>query len=158
MPIGRYAVTILLGLALLVAVLLLVRPFIFTFAEARDDRNYPVIAAAEVDDGPRAVEIVLNDSHGLLGEVVRDERVGFTVIVAPVPGGEGFTAVGAWSPVNDCPVVIAADRLRDCADVAWTWAGVPLDAADPPLQAFPTDERNGAVVVDFTAPGEPGAI
>jgi hypothetical protein len=151
-PVWRYAVTALLGLAVVVAVVLLVRPFIFTFSEARDDRNYPVIAAGEVDVAPRAVEIVLNDSHGLLGEVVRGERVGLTVIVAPVPGGEDYTAVSAWSPINDCAVEVSGDRLVDCRDVAWTWAGVPLAATDPPLQRFPTEERNGAVVVDFTQP------
>jgi hypothetical protein len=151
-PIGRYAVAALLGLAALVVVVLLVRPFIFSFADARDDRAYPVISAAEADAGPQAREIVLNDPHGLLGEVVRDERAGLAVIVAPVPGGEDYTVVSAWSPVNGCAVEIAGDRLTDCRGEAWTWAGVPLETGMPSLQSFPTEERNGAVIVDFTAP------
>jgi hypothetical protein len=151
-PLARYAVVIALAIGGLLLVTLLVRPFIFTFSEARDDSRYPLLATAEADAGARLLEIVLNESHGLLGETVRDEAVGLRVVVAPRPGGNGHTVVSAWSPANDCGVTLAADRLVDCDGAAWTFDGVPLDPADPPLQRFPAAERNGAVVVDFTQP------
>ncbi|MGH2455084.1 MAG: hypothetical protein ACRDHD_02315 [Candidatus Limnocylindria bacterium] len=151
-PVLRYALTAALAVVALVAVMLLVRPFIFSFAAPRDDANYPVVAALEADAAPRRVEILLNDPHGLLGEVERDDRAGLTVVVARQPGVDGYSAVSAWSPTHDCPVTIAGDRLADCDGDAWTFAGVPIDPGDPPLQRFPTAERNGAVIVDFTAP------
>jgi hypothetical protein len=145
----------LLAVAGLLVVTLLVRPFIFSFADPRDDANYPLIAAAEADAGAREIEIVLSDAHGLAGERVRDDRVGLTVVVAPGPV-EGYTVVAAWSPSNECALTLTADRLVDCAQDAWTFAGIPLDAAVPALQAFPVTERNGAVIVDFTRPMEAG--
>lgn len=154
-PVVRYALVALVGLAVLLVITLLVRPFIFTFSSARDDANYPVAAASEIDNGPQLVEIVLNDSHGLLGEVRRDDLVGLTVVAAPIPGREGYTVVNAWSPANDCAISLGADRLVDCAGAAWTYAGFPIDSADPPLQSFRTEVRQGAIVVDFTAPTIP---
>lgn len=154
-PVARYAVVALAGLALLLLITLLVRPFIFTFSSARDDANYTVAAASEVDSGPKLVEIVLNDSHDLLGEMRRDDLVGISVIAAPIPGRDGYTVVNAWSPANDCAIRIAADRLVDCDGATWTYAGFPIDAADPPLEAFPTDVRQGAIVADFSAPTIP---
>jgi hypothetical protein len=151
-PLARYGLVIALAIGGLLLVTLLVRPFIFTFSEARDDTRYPLIATAEADAGPRLLEIVLNEPHGLLGERVRDEAAGLRVVVAPRSAGDGYTVVSAWSPVNDCGVTLAADRLVDCDGAAWTFDGVPLDPADPPLQRFPATERNGAVVVDFTRP------
>jgi hypothetical protein len=151
-PVARYAFTALLAVAALVGIMLLVRPFIFSLAPPRDDAAYPVVAASSADAGPRLVEIVLNDAHGLLGEVVRDDRVGLTVVVAPRPAGDGYTVASAWSPTNGCALTIGPDRLLDCQGEAWTYGGFPLDAAGPLLQTFPTAERNGAVVVDFTSP------
>jgi hypothetical protein len=154
-PIARYALVAGAGLAALLVVMLLVRPFIFSFASARDDANYPLVAASEVDNGAQRIEIVLNESHGLAGEVVDGNRVGLTVVAAPLPGRDGYSVVDAWSPVNHCAVTLGADRLVDCAGTTWTYAGFPIDPADPPLESFPTDVRQGAIVVDFTAPEAP---
>ena len=156
-PVGRYAVVILAGIAALLVVTLLVRPFIFSFSSARDDANYPLVAASEIDNGPQSIEIVLSDSHDLLGEQAADGRVGLTVIAAPLPGRDGYSVVNAWSPANDCPVTLGADRLVDCAGTTWTYAGFPIDPADPPLQTFANDMRQGAIVVDFTAPTTPSS-
>jgi hypothetical protein len=154
-PVRRYLIAAAVGIAALLAVTLLVRPFVFSLAGPRDDQNYPIISVSEADRGPRSVEIVLNDPHDLPGEVVRDERVGYTIVVAPLPGRDGYSVVGAWSPTNRCPIEISQDRLRDCAGDAWTYEGFPIDAGDPPLTTFPVTVRNGAVVVDFTAPMDP---
>ena len=112
---------------------------------------------ADADKGPRLIEIRLNDSHGLPGEVVRSDEVGYTVAMAPLPGRDGYSVVGAWSPTNHCALQISGDRLRDCRGSAWTFEGFPLDNADPPFTAFPVTVRNGAVLADFTAPTSPGA-
>jgi hypothetical protein len=156
-PVRRYAVVALLGIAALLVVTLLVRPFIFSLAGPRDDRNYPLLSASDADRGPRSLEIVLNDPHDLPGEVVRDDRVGYTVAVAPLPGRDGYSVVGAWSATNECALEIAQDRLRDCQGDAWTFEGFPIDAGDPPLTAFPVTVRSGVVLVDFTAPVDPSA-
>jgi hypothetical protein len=156
-PVRRYVVVAVLGIAALLVVTLLVRPIIFSLAGPRDDRNYPLISASDADLGPRSIEIVLNDPHDLPGEVVRDARVGYTVVVAPLPGRDGYSVVGAWSPIQECALEIVKDRLRDCQGDAWTFEGFPIDAADPPLTAFPVTVRNGAVIVDFTAPRDPTA-
>jgi hypothetical protein len=97
------------------------------------------------------VEIVLNESHDLPGEVHRDDRVGLTVVVSAV-GTEAFAVVNAWSPTNDCSLSLGADRLTDCTGDTWTFDGVPIDPADPALMAFPTTVSNGAVIADFTHP------
>jgi hypothetical protein len=156
-PVRRYVVVSLLGVATLLVITLLVRPFIFSLAGPRDDRNYPLISASDADRGPRSLEIVLNDPHDLPGEVARDQQVGYTVVVAPLPGRDGYSVVGAWSPTNQCELEIAQDRLRDCGGDAWTFEGFPIDAADPPLTAFPVTVRNGVVLVDFAVPTDPPA-
>lgn len=150
-PVRRYVVAGLLAAAAVGGVLLLVRPFLFTFARPLDDTNYTVAAAAQAKNGPMLVEIVLNESHGLPGEVHRDERVGLTVVVSSI-GTDIFAVVDAWSPTNGCAVKLGADRLVDCGGDTWTFDGVPIDPARPPLQAFPTTVRSGAVVADFTRP------
>ena len=155
-PLRRYVVAGLLAAAAVSGVLLLVRPFIFSFAEPLDDSNYTVASAAQAKDGPLLVEIVLNETHRLPGEVHRDERVGLTVVVSSV-GTEAFTVVNAWSPTNDCAVTLGADRVTDCAGDTWTFDGVPIDPADPALTAFPTTVSNGAVIADFTHPIGPSA-
>jgi hypothetical protein len=156
-PVRRYVVAAALGIAALLLVTLLVRPIIFSLAGPRDDRNYPVLSASDADRGPTLVELVLNDPHDLPGEVVRDDRVGYSVVVAPLPGRDGYSVVGAWSPANGCAVEIFQDRLRDCRGGTWTFEGFPIDAGDPSLTAFPVTVRNGAVLVDFTAPMDPTA-
>jgi hypothetical protein len=150
-------VVAVLGIAALLVVTLLVRPFIFTLAGPRDDRNYPLLSASDADKGPRSLEIVLNDPHDLPGEVVRDGRVGYTVVVAPLPGRDGYSVVGAWSPTNQCTLEVAQDRLRDCQGDAWTFEGFPIEADAPPLTAFAVTVRGGVVLVDFTAPIDPGS-
>lgn len=155
-PIRRYVVAGLLAAAAVSGLLLLVRPFLFTFAEPIDDTNYTVTSAGEARNGPMLVEIVLNESHQLPGELHGGDRVGLKVIVSSV-SSDAFLVVDAWSPTNDCALTLGADRVRDCAGDAWTFDGVPLDPADPPLLAFPTRVNNGAVVADFTRPVSPSA-
>ncbi len=155
-PITRYALVALLGLGIVVAIVLLVRPFIFSFADARDDANYALVAASEVDRGPMVLQILLEESHALTGESPEEgDRVLLHVAVAQLPGREGYSVVNAWSPVNDCALELGADRLVDCRDAAWTYKGFPIEPANPTLQAFPSEVRQGAIVVDFTRPGEP---
>jgi hypothetical protein len=150
-PVRRYVVAGLLAAAAVGGLLLLVRPFIFTFAPPLNDTNYTVAAAAQAKNGPMLVEIVLNESHGLPGEVHSGQRVGLTVVVSSV-GTDAFAVVDAWSPTHGCAVTLGADRLVDCAGDTWTWDGVPINPADPPLMSFATTVNNGAVVVDFTRP------
>jgi hypothetical protein len=150
-PLRRYLVAGLLAAAAVSGILLLVRPFIFSFAAPLDDTNYTIAGVLEARARPMLVEIVLNEAHGLPGEVHRDDRVGLTLVVSPL-GNDAFAVVDAWSPTNDCAVTIGADRLVDCAGDAWTYDGVPIDPADPGLTGFPTTVRNGAVVVDLTRP------
>ena len=150
-PLRRYVVVGLLAAAALGGILLLVRLFLFSLAAPLDDTNYTVAGVLQARTEPMVVEIVLNEPHGLPGEVHRDKRVGLTVIVSPI-GTDAFAVVDAWSPTSDCAVTLGADRLVDCAGDAWTYDGVPIDPADPALTGFPTTVRNGAVVVDFTRP------
>ena len=148
-PLRRYLVAGLLGAAAVGGLLLVTRPILFSFAPPLDDSNHAVAAAAAVKTRPVVVELVLNESHGIAGEVHRGGRVGLTVVVSAV-GPEAFAVVDAWSPTHACAITLAGDRLLDCAGDAWTFDGIPLDPADPPLQAFPVSVRNGAVVADFT--------
>ena len=149
-PVRRYVVAGLLTAAAVAGLLLLVRPFIFSFASPLSDANYTVASAAAIKNGPKLVEIVLSESHGWPGEVDReDELISLTVVVSAV-GQEAFAVVDAWSPTNDCALTLGADRLTDCDGDTWTFDGVPIDPADPPLLAFPTTVNSGAVVADFT--------
>src|SRR5206468_8585941 len=101
------------GTLLLAGFLLIVRPLIFSFASPRDDTHYAVIAASEADQrGPQVIELPLNDSHDLPGEVHVHERVTLSVVVSPLPGG-GYAAVDAWSPTHDCRIGLGSDRLVD---------------------------------------------
>jgi hypothetical protein len=152
MPIARYAVAALLGVAVLVGLMLLVRPLIFSLAPPLDDANYRLVATVQADQGVQLIELVLSEPHGLLGEVVDGERARLTVVISPVIGTGRYTVVNAWSPTNDCGIGLGPDRLVDCVGDAWTYEGIPIDPADPPLQRFPTVVRNGAAVVDFANP------
>jgi hypothetical protein len=157
LPVRRSIVAGVLAAAAIGGLLLLVRPFIFSFAPPLGDENYTVASAAAIRNAPALVEIVLNESHGLPGEVHQDNRVGLTVVVSAV-GQDAYAVVDAWSPTNDCAVTLAADRLLDCKGDAWTFDGIPLDPADPGLLAFPTRVNNGAVVADFTrSPATPAS-
>jgi hypothetical protein len=155
-PLRRYIVAGLLTAAAVGGLLLLVRPFIFSFAGPLNDANYTVASAASIKNGPELVEIVLNEAHRWPGEVHRHERVGLTVVVSAV-GTDAFAVVDAWSPTNDCAITLGADRLVDCAGDTWTFDGVPIDPADPALLAFPTTVNSGAVVADFTRSLPPSA-
>ena len=157
-PVTRYVLVALLGLGAVLAIVLLVRPFIFTFAGARDDASYSLVSASVADRGPMLQDVLLEESHGLDGESRQDERVLIHVAVAPLPARGGYAVVNAWSPVNDCPLELGADRLLDCAGAAWTYEGFPFEVDHPSLQAFPSEVRQGAIVVDFTRPGEPRPI
>jgi hypothetical protein len=151
-PLARYALVALLGLAVVMVVILLVRPFIFSFAGERDDANYALAAASEVDRGPMLTDVLLEESRGLAGEEPRDGRVRVRVAAAPLPPGrEGYSVVNAWSPTNACPLTLGSDRLVDCEGDAWTYEGFPIDPGDPKLQAFSSEVRQGAIVVDFSS-------
>jgi hypothetical protein len=154
-PVRRYVILAGLAVIALLVITLLVRPLIFSLAGPRDDANYPLLSVGEADKGPQLVEIRLNDPHNLPGEVVRGDEVGYTVVIAPLAGQDGYSVVGAWSPLNDCALTIAGDRLRDCAGATWTFKGFPFGPADPALTTFPVTVRNGAVLADFTKPMTP---
>jgi hypothetical protein len=149
-PVRRYVVAGVLAAVGVGALLLLVRPFIFSFAGPLTDANYTVASTAKIEAGPERVEIVLSERHGWPGEVKReDELFGLTIVVSTA-GPTAFAVVDAWSPTHDCAVTLGSDRLTDCAGDTWTFSGIPIDPADPPLLAFPTTVNSGAVVTDFT--------
>ena len=156
-PVQRYVVLALLAIAVLLSITLLVRPFILSFAGERDDANFPVTSVSMADQGPQLLEIRLNATQGLPGEVVRDGRVGYSVVVAPLPGRSGYSVVGAWSPTAACSLSIAGDRLRDCQGDTWTFEGFPFEVGNPSLTSFPVAIRHGAVLADFTSPMDPAA-
>lgn len=155
-PIRRAAIGCLLIAMAGLAVALIVRPAIFTFSTPRDDSAVIVATAAEVQGGPMRYDVILTRSYGWDGERDADDgRVQLSVIVAPSRFG-GVGAVAAASPVaEDCPIEIGADRLTDCGGRSWTFEGLPLDSADPPLDRFPVDVASGSVTVDFTRLEEP---
>ncbi len=95
------------------------------------------------------MEVLLNQRHGLPGEVPDRDHARLLVVVAPDPG-TGFSVVDAWSPVNDCAVILGTDRLVDCAGAAWTYAGIAIDPANPNLVRFPAHDAGATVVADFT--------
>lgn len=150
-PVRRYAVGCLLIAVLVLGVILLVRPAIFTLAPPRDDATVVVATAAEAAGGPMRRDVILGRSYGHDGELdAGDGRVQLGLIIGPGAAG-GVAVINAASPVaDDCPVEIGADRLTDCDGRSWTFDGVPLDSADPPLQRFPATVDDGAVVADLT--------
>ena len=150
-PVRRAAVGCLLLAVGALALALLVRPAIFSVAPPRDDSAVTVGTSTEIASGPRLVQVVLARSHGWDGErPAGDGRVQLPLVVAPSQFG-GFSAVAAASPVEpDCSLEIGADRLVDCEDRAWTFEGIPIDPADPPLDRFPVSVEDGSVRVDLT--------
>ena len=152
-PFRRAAVGCLLVVLTLAAIALVVRLAILGVAAPRDDTVVTVATAAEVAGGPIRRDLILSRSRGWSGE--RDAgngRVQVAVIVSPTTVG-GIVAVNAASPGrSDCPVEIAADRLRDCDGRTWTFEGIPIDAADPPLELIEVDVTAGSVVLDMSAP------
>jgi hypothetical protein len=152
-PIRRAAVGCLLIAVAVAAVALVVRPAIFSVAPPRDDSVVTVATASEVAAGPIRRDLILSRSHGWSGERdAGDGRVQVAVIVSPATAG-GVAAVNAASPLReDCPVEVAADRLTDCDGHAWTFDGVPIDSADPPLERIGVEVVSGTVVLDMTGP------
>jgi hypothetical protein len=101
-------------------------------------------------------ELLLSRSYDLDGETDAGDGRVQVGIVATANAAAGVTVVNAASPGrDDCPVEIAGDRLADCEDRTWTYEGLPIDSADPPLQRFPAEVQDGAIVVDFTRLAEP---
>ena len=155
-PVRRAAVGCVVLAVVGLALAGLVRPAIYLFAPPRDDGRVIVATLTEVDDGPIEVDQLLSDSYGLLGERdAGDGRVQIELIVTS-PSFGSATVLNAASPAEpDCAVSIDADRLTDCAGRAWTFAGLPLDSEDPPLQRFPATIEEGRVVADLTEPQAP---
>jgi len=154
--VARYLVAAVVAFLLLLGLLLLVRPLIYSVAPPRDDSVYAVVTAASVPTTePLVRELLLNSPHGLLGERRSGEHAVITVVVSRGLNGL-FSVVNAWSPVNDCALTARPDRLVDCRGRAWTLAGDPFTTGDPPLQSFPVTNQNGALVVDFTHPVDVG--
>ena len=145
-----------LGLAVgLLVIALLVRPTIFLFAPPRDDAALTVATLTEVTAGPTRRDIILSRSYGWSGERdAGDGRVQVAVIIAPTTGGS-ISAVNAATPGrDDCAVEIRADRLTNCEGRAWTFDGVPIDPADPPLEAVGVQVISGSVELDLTGPAD----
>jgi hypothetical protein len=150
-PIRRAAVGCLLIALAGVAVALLVRPAIFSFAPARDDSAVVVATAAEVAGGPVVRDVLLTRSYGWPGERdAGDGRVQLSLIVAPAPFA-AIAAMPATSPVaDDCAIVIGQGLLTDCEGNAWSFDGTPLEAGLAPLDRFPVEVAGGSVAVDLT--------
>ena len=152
-PVRRAAVGCLLIALLGLGAAALVRPAIYLLAPPRDDARVIVGTLTELGSGPIARDQVLGRSYEHHGEVpAGDGRVQIRLIIAPAGFGAA-SVVNAASPLDDdCPVEIDADRLRDCAGRTWTYQGLPIDSADPPLQRFAVEIENGAIVADLTEP------
>jgi hypothetical protein len=155
-PFRRAAIGCLIIALLGLGLAALVRPLIFSVAPPRDDSVVIVGTLSDVSAGPVRRDLVLSRSYGLDGETdAGDGRVQIAVI-ATANAAAGVTVVNAASPGRaDCPIEVAGDRLADCDGRTWTFEGLPIDAADPPLQRFPSAVTDGAIVVDFTRLAEP---
>ena len=154
---ARYLVAAAVAFLLLLGLLLVVRPLIYSVAPPRDDSVYAVVTAASVPaTEPLVKELLLNSPHGLLGERRSGEHAVITVVVSRGLNGL-FSVVNAWSPINDCALAARPDRVVDCRGHAWTLAGDPFTNGDPPLQSFPVTNQSGALIVDFTHPVDAGA-
>ena len=158
-PIRRAAIGCLLIALAGLALALVVRPAIFTFAPPRDDTAVVVATATELAGGPVVRDVVLTRAYGWPGEREADEgRVQLRVVVAPIRFG-GVAAMAAASPDDvDCAVDVADARVSDCEGSSWTLEGQPIDPADgPPLHRFPVEVVAGSVTVDFTRTLKPGS-
>jgi hypothetical protein len=150
-PIRRAAIGCLLIAVLGLGFAALVRPAIYLLAPPRDDARVIVATMTELRAGPIERDQVLSRSYGHDGEVdAGDGRVQLRLIVTPTGFGTA-TVVNAASPLAaSCPVEIGADRLRDCGGRTWTYEGLPIDSADPPLERFAVVVENGAIVADLS--------
>ena len=152
-PVRRAAIGCVLLALLGLGAAALVRPAIYLLAPRRDDARVIVGTLTELGSGPVTRDQVLGRSYDLDGEVdAGDGRVQISLIVVPAGFGSA-SVVNASSPLDeDCPVEIGADRLLDCEGRAWTYQGLPIDSADPPLERFAVQIENGAIVADLTEP------
>lgn len=150
-PVRRAAIGCLLIAVLGLGFAALVRPAIYLLAPPRDDARVIVGMLTELGSGPIEHDQVLIRSYGHDGEIdAGDGRVQIRVIVAPT-GLATATVVNAASPLEPgCPVEISADRLSDCSGRTWTYEGIPIDSADPPLERFGVVVENGAIVADLS--------
>lgn len=150
-PIRRAAIGCLVIAVLGVAVVLLVRPAIFLLAPPRDDSAVIVATVAQMGDGAIRRDVVIERSYGHDGEIDAGEgRVQLGLVVAPSAFGATVVLNAASPDADDCPVAVEVGRLVDCDGRAWTLDGRPIDAADPPLQRFPSEVVDGSVVADLT--------
>jgi len=147
--VARYLAIGVVALVLLVALSVSVRGLIYLVAPPRDDSVYALAPTTSVTTKPIVKEVLLNTSHGLLGERPNQTHVAITLVISRTLTGE-YSVVNAWSPVNDCALTVAADRLTDCAAHGWTFAGDPVNPGDPPLQRFAVQNENGALIADLT--------
>jgi len=149
-PLRRAIIGFVLIAGFVVLVMALVRPAVFVLAPARDDAAVVIGTLTDVTARTERHEILLSRSYGWDGERdAGDGRVQLSVITGPT--ATGIAAVSGASPVtDDCEVDIAADRLTGCEGRSWTFEGLPIDSADPPLERWPIRVDDGAVVVDFT--------
>lgn len=150
-PIRRAAIGCLLLAVLGLGAAALVRPAIYLLAPPRDDARVIVGTLTELRSAPIRRDQLLGRSYGHDGEIdAGDGRAQIGLIIAPAGFGAA-SVVNAASPLDeDCPVEIGADRLVDCEGRAWTYQGLPIDSADPPLERFAVQIENGAIVVDLT--------
>ncbi|MGZ8563172.1 MAG: hypothetical protein ACXWWU_06100 [Candidatus Limnocylindria bacterium] len=152
-PVRRAAIGCLVLALLGLGAAALVRPAIYLLAPPRDDARVIVGTLTELGSGPIERDQLLGRSYGHDGEVDAGEgRVQVRLIVAPTGFGAA-SVVNAASPLDeDCGVEIGADRLIDCDGRAWTYQGLPIDQADPPLERFAAQIEDGAIVADLTEP------
>lgn len=150
-PVRRAAVGCLLVGLLVAAIMLLVRPAIFSLAPPRDDSAVVVATASDVAAGPVRRDVLLTRSYGWAGEIdAGDGRRQLSVVVSPSAFG-GIVVVSAGNPLSEgCELQVQADRLVDCEGRAWTFEGAPLDSSHPALERFPVEVEDGSVIVDLT--------
>lgn len=153
--VARYLVIGVIAVLLLVALSVSVRGLIYLVAPPRDDSVYAVAPTTAVTTKPIVKEVLLNSSHGLLGEQPNQTHVAITLVISRTLTGE-YSVVNAWSPANDCALTVGADRLTDCRGHAWTFAGDPVNPGDQPLQRFEVQNENGALIADLTHPVDAG--
>ena len=151
----RYVVGGLLLLAVVVALMLAVRPLIFSVADPRDDSRVAIMPQVELTDGPVIREAVLAASHDLDGEQLVEGHPVVGVVVSPLPGGSAAVVNATPRGAGTCRVEISPDRLTGCGG-SWTYAGDPIDPGLDALQRFSVTLRDGAVYVDLTAPQRGG--
>lgn len=149
-PVRRWVLGCLTVAVLVVGVLLLLRPALFTLTPPRGDAAVVVAAPTELGAEPIRREVVLRRSYGWTGEAdAGDGRVQLTLLLTRSPSGAVAAVNAASAAGGGCPVESAADRLTDCDGRTWTFEGLPIDA-DAPLERFPVTVDGGSVIVDLT--------